>query len=78
MQQHFYEDQFRGKRRKLVIFRPEYGNEYRVFCDGGFIGSINSCVEEGTSIIWKSDYSILKPIALHIGKSIEADLQSTS
>lgn len=69
--QYIYEDQYRGKLRKLVIFPPNEGQEYRVFCETNFIGSITPVSGDNNTLIWKTAYDILKPLARKLGVMIE-------
>lgn len=71
MQQYLYEDQYKGKPRKLLILMQPDGTDYRVFCDSNFLGTIKQVIQENV-ISWKTDYNILKPIAGKIGESITA------
>jgi hypothetical protein len=71
--QYIYEDQYKGKPRKLLIFPPNEGNDYRVFFEANFLGSITPALTEDGMLIWKTEYNILKPIAGKIGQYIEAN-----
>ncbi|MET1055236.1 MAG: hypothetical protein ABWY16_08000 [Pedobacter sp.] len=68
--QYIYEDQYKGKARKLLIFPPNEGQDYRVFCQGSFLGSIRPVTGGDEAVIWKTEYNILKPIAGKIGEFI--------
>jgi hypothetical protein len=70
MEQYIYEDEYRGQKRKLLILSVQNGSGYRVFSEAKFIGVI-SPVSNGNSIIWQTDYNVLKPIAGKIGEWIE-------
>lgn len=70
MQQFIYEDQYKGKPRKLLILMPQDGLEYRVFCDSVFLGSIRLVKDSLMVMSWKTEYNLLKPIAAKIGEFI--------
>jgi len=72
MQEYIYEDQYKGKPRKLLILLSPGGQDYRVFCDANFLGSITAVQHEDDTIIWKSDYNILKPVVSKIGAYVES------
>lgn len=74
MQQYIYEDQYRGKPRKLLILTPSDGTAYRVFCDADFLGSITPVADDHAGITWKTEYNILKPIAAKIGEHIASQI----
>lgn len=76
MQQYLYEDQYKGKPRKLLILMQPDGTDYRVFCDSSFLGTIKPVTQENLTI-WKTEYNILKPIAAKIGESITAGNHNT-
>lgn len=72
MQQYQYEDVYKGKPRKLLILMPQNGQDYRVFCESEFLGSIKAVQEDpAVAVLWKTDYNILKPISSKLGKHIE-------
>lgn len=71
MQQYLYEDIYKGQPRKLLILMPQEGTDYRVFCESNFLGSVRLITGDNGIAVWKTDYNILKPIALKIGQSIE-------
>lgn len=73
MQQYIYEDQYKGKPRELLILSPAEGTEYRVFCEGAFLGSVKQ-LQVGTKTDWKTEYNILKPVAAKIGAYISSCL----
>jgi hypothetical protein len=75
MQQYTFEDQYKGKPRKLLILMPQDGLDYRVFCDASFLGSIRP-VQDDNGVTWKTEYNILKPVAKKIGESIESQQRS--
>lgn len=66
MQQFVYEDQYKGKPRKLLILMPQDGLDYRVFCDSIFLGSIRPVKDNNEITTWKTEYNILKPVAAKI------------
>lgn len=68
--QYIYEDQYRGKLRKLLILVPQEGADYRVFHNADFLGSIKPLETGNGCVIWKTEYNILKPIAAKIGEFI--------
>jgi len=70
--QYIYEDHYRGKIRKLLILVPREGSDYRVFHDSDFLGSIKPVDTGSGGILWKTEYNMLKPIALKIGAYIES------
>lgn len=72
MQQYIYEDEYRGKSRKLLILFSAESREYRVFCESQFLGLIKSDLGINDGISWKTDYNILKPIVGKIGSYIES------
>jgi|GEM_PF-2589483 len=72
MQEYIYEDQYKGKTRKLLILMTPNGQDYRVFCDSNFMGSITTVQNAAEKTIWKSEYNILKPIVSKIGEHIES------
>jgi len=55
-----------------MIFPPNEGEAYRVFCDASFLGTITPVMNEDKVLIWKTAYNILKPIAAKIGAHIES------
>lgn len=70
MEQYTYEDQYKGKPRKLLILLSPGAEEYRIFCDADFLGSIKPAESADQEIKWKTEYNILKPIADKIGSYI--------
>jgi hypothetical protein len=70
--QYIYEDQYKGKLRTLLIIASTEGNDYRIFCDGSFLGSISAAKSQDEAIIWHTDYNILKPVVKNIGAYIDS------
>ncbi|CAM4345715.1 hypothetical protein SAMN06265348_112130 [Pedobacter westerhofensis] len=68
--QYIYEDHYKGKPRKLLVLLLNEGQEYRVFWDADFLGSIKPVRDEDGLLIWRTEYNILKPIAGKIGAYI--------
>jgi hypothetical protein len=69
-----YQDDYKGKARTLLIFSPNEGDSYRVFCEASFLGSITPVWVDDNVKIWKTEYNILKPIVRQMGAYIESFL----
>lgn len=75
MEQYMYEDEYRGKWRKLLIVYSAGSDEYRVFQESQLLGLIRYVNEEADFCGWKTEYNVLKPIVAKIGAHIERCVQ---
>jgi hypothetical protein len=77
MSQFIYNDLHKGKPRTLLILKVAETEEYRVFCESVLLGILRAeRGSDGSGILWKTEYNILKPIAGKIGLSIAAASQA--
>ena len=70
MDEYIYRDEYRGKRRELLILFSANSRDYRVFAEGQLLGIMTSSTPPDTVRTWKTDYNALKPIVSKIGNYI--------